>query len=246
MILDLDFGNSSIKWQLTDSASSQQLARGKAQSLEVVIEQLMVQELQPRSSRISLVNSRKKHAQSYRQLLQQAFACQVYFAEVTGQQAGLRNGYRNPERLGVDRWLAMLAGWQRYQQALMVIDAGTAITVDLITADGEHLGGCIAPGLQLLKEGLSAGSGLDLPSSELAEPYGQDTADCMAVGVSCMFDAFILRQCELAKDSLGKGYKTLVTGGDASRVAQLLAADWCCPDLVLHGLAVSIPLEEDQ
>ena len=62
---------------------------------------------------------------------------------------GLRNGYRDPAQLGVDRWLAMCAAWQQFPGSLCVVDAGTAVTIDVVAADGAHSGGLILPGVCL-------------------------------------------------------------------------------------------------
>lgn len=71
-------------------------------------------------------------------------------ARATESWNGLRNAYREPQRLGVDRWLAMIAAWQDAGRAapVCVVDAGTALTADAIAQDGAHLGGIIAAGLQ--------------------------------------------------------------------------------------------------
>src|SRR3546814_5490867 len=69
------------------------------------------------------------------------------FARSSAGWHGLRNAYREPERLGVDRWLAMIAAWHTHRGAACIANAGTALTVDVIDAQGQHLGGIIAAGL---------------------------------------------------------------------------------------------------
>src|SRR3546814_17254315 len=68
------------------------------------------------------------------------------FARSSAGWHGLRNAYREPERLGVDRWLAMIAAWHTHRGAACIANAGTALTVDVIDAQGQHLGGIIAAG----------------------------------------------------------------------------------------------------
>ena len=79
----------------------------------------------------------------------------------TAQSAclGLVSSYAEPERMGVDRWLAMLAAHADYEGALCVIDAGTAVTVDLVSAEGVHEGGYILPGADLMRRALSNETG---------------------------------------------------------------------------------------
>lgn len=93
------------------------------------------------------------------QLLQEQSCVNYRFATTQTQQCGVRNGYRKPQQLGVDRWLAMLAAFHLPQratgQSLCVVDCGTALTLDVLDATGRHLGGYIAPGLTAMREMLN-------------------------------------------------------------------------------------------
>ena len=79
----------------------------------------------------------------------------VHRATAQSNCLGLVSSYAEPERMGVDRWLAMLAAHARTEGALCVIDAGTAVTVDLVSAGGVHEGGYILPGADLMRRTLS-------------------------------------------------------------------------------------------
>src|SRR3546814_4187176 len=68
--------------------------------------------------------------------------------------AGVRNGYDDYGRLGLDRWLALLGGFHLASGACLVLDFGTAVTADFVAADGEHLGGFICPGMPLMRNQL--------------------------------------------------------------------------------------------
>ena len=61
------------------------------------------------------------------------------------------NGYSTFEQLGADRWAAIVGAWQLRRRALCVVDAGTAVTIDLVAASGRHQGGVIVPGLDLMR-----------------------------------------------------------------------------------------------
>ena len=76
------------------------------------------------------------------------------------QQGALINGYMEPERLGVDRWLAMLAVIEEEQPEvpICVIDCGSAITIDAVNAKGEHVGGLIVPGISMMRNALVKGT----------------------------------------------------------------------------------------
>ena len=72
--------------------------------------------------------------------------CPVVCATPAREMSGVRNGYEEFERLGLDRWLAMLGGFHLASGACLVLDFGTAVTADFIAADGEHLGWFHLPG----------------------------------------------------------------------------------------------------
>lgn len=81
---------------------------------------------------------------------------EVVRMETSERAAGVTCAYPDPSRLGVDRWLAVIGAWRQYGGDLMVVDAGTAITVDSVSASGEHHGGYIVPGLALMLRSLAA------------------------------------------------------------------------------------------
>ncbi|MDZ7824718.1 MAG: type III pantothenate kinase [Gammaproteobacteria bacterium] len=83
---------------------------------------------------------------------------EVRFAASSDRCGRLRAGYREPARLGVDRWLALVAGAARVEGAFAVLDAGSALTLDLVDADGRHLGGWILPGLRMMRRALLDGT----------------------------------------------------------------------------------------
>jgi type III pantothenate kinase len=79
--------------------------------------------------------------------IEREFGISVVCAKSSREMSGVKNGYEDYERLGLDRWLAMLGGFHLASgSACLVLDFGTAVTADFIAADGEHLGGFICPG----------------------------------------------------------------------------------------------------
>lgn len=146
MILEIDYGNTRLKWRLLKSNTSEAIARG-------VVNQL--QELVPALQAVGYVNLDFCRVCSVRSsddntdltsLISKTYGVAVEYAKSTKSLSGVTNGYLEAEKLGVDRWLAVVAAYVRMQAACVVIDSGTAITVDYISAGGAHLGGCIAPG----------------------------------------------------------------------------------------------------
>lgn len=132
----------------------------------------------------------------------------------------LMNKYRIPSQVGQDRLVNAYGALKLYGKGLIVVDFGTAITFDIVSRHAEYLGGLIAPGLRLMQESLNNKTAL-LPFVELARPIeliGRDTASSIRAGI--VFGAASL--CDGVIERLLKkecrGYKIIVTGGDASLV----------------------------
>ena len=100
--------------------------------------------------------------------------------------------FYNPVTLGVDRWLACLAAHRTYQQDVLVIDAGTAITIDIVTSNGIHLGGYIIPGMASLGQTISLSTGLCFDNSTLktANSIPTNTNDALVLGNWAMISDF--------------------------------------------------------
>ena len=149
---------------------------------------------------------------------------------------GVYNAYQQPEKLGVDRWLALVAVRNRYQLPVCIVDCGTAITVDLIDADGKHQGGLISPGLTLMKKSLAAGTEA-LQFYETNYIFGPANFTEAAIYSGTLSAAVGLIEHVLTKQS--KPMQLILTGGDAGIVAaQLAIKPIVDTDLVLRGLAM--------
>lgn len=153
---------------------------------------------------------------------------------------GIINGYRRPETLGVDRWLALIAVRNRYSLPACIADCGTALTLDVVDESGRHLGGLICPGLTLMAEALvqkTAGIRHEVWHGQ-AEILGDHTAAAVCLGARQAALGLIertFRQQQKAYPSLS----LILTGGDAAELAPgLQVPAQLVPDLVLQGLAV--------
>lgn len=245
MILDLDCGNSSLRWRIINAAHKM-VAQGRAQEIEQLLQAVGSYAGFIVHARLSLVASWQARAEWLVSLLENELECKVRVAVSAANQQGLISGYEQPEKLGVDRWLAMLAAWVAYGDAFMLIDAGTAITVDHVAASGVHRGGVIAPGLGSLMTSL--GRNAALPNAEFIAgmKLGKGTEHCIGAGVTAMFSSFLYAQHELAGRLQSSATpRILVTGGDASWVLEYLKGAEHKADLVLDGLALALPLESD-
>ena len=157
---------------------------------------------------------------------------------------GITNGYLRPDVLGVDRWLGLIAAWAMAPgEPACVINAGTAVTLDVVTHEGQHLGGFILPGMQLMQEALYGRTGNVAALAE-AEParveglFGVNTAGAIEEGIALSLAALGERAFEELVRRGGPAPRVLLTGGDAARLQpKLKARSRIVPDLVLAGLA---------
>lgn len=151
---------------------------------------------------------------------------------------GVTSAYLQPEKLGVDRWLALIAGWRHYRAPACIVDCGTAITVDLIAADGKHQGGLISPGLRLMRQSLAQGTQA-LTFNETSYPFGLASFTEAAIYSGALAAAVGLIEHVLS--TLAKGSQLILTGGDAEPIAEHLAVQPVIDnDLVLRGLAIVV------
>ena len=169
--------------------------------------------------------------------------CAVHFAKAERQACGIRSGYRQPRRLGVDRWVAMIGAWAELESACVVVDAGTAVTIDAIDGEGRHLGGQILPGVRLMIAALNASTsdipavGGRLPAATGLDMFGDTTSKAVQHGawnaVTGAVDRAITTLRSNAYDPA-----VVLTGGDASRMLSALGTEPVHrPHLVLQGLA---------
>jgi type III pantothenate kinase len=157
----------------------------------------------------------------------------IVLVKSQAQAFGVVNAYQQPGKLGVDRWLSLVAVWQQYQSPACIVDCGTAITVDLIDADGRHQGGLISPGLTLMKKSLGQGTEA-LPFSETSHVFGLASYTEAAIYSGTLMAAIGLIEQVLTKQP---NMQLILTGGDAELIAeQLGVASIVEPDLVLRGL----------
>ncbi|OAI02690.1 hypothetical protein A1353_15715 [Methylomonas methanica] len=146
----------------------------------------------------------------------------------------VKNAYTHPEKLGVDRWLALQAAHRYYPGDTCIVDCGTAITIDFIEADGSHLGGLISPGLLLMKKSLVQNTAA-LPFSE-----GQADTSLAVVSESAINNGTLLASAGLIETALArqpKAYRLVLSGGDGETLARHLTVPSIVDgDLVFKGL----------
>lgn len=165
------------------------------------------------------------------------FGC-ISIARTQPVLAGVRIAYAEPARLGVDRFLALLAAHARGARPWLVAGVGTAVTVDLLDARGRHHGGRIAPSPRLMREALQqAAAQLPAQGGHYVE-FATDTPDALASGCDGAAVGLIERSLRQARDVLGERPALLLHGGGAEALRPWLDDGELAPSLVLEGLAV--------
>ena len=150
---------------------------------------------------------------------------------------GIRIAYAQPRMLGIDRFLALLAAHARGGGAALVCGVGTAMTLDLIDAEGRHRGGRIAPSPTLMREALHARA-VQLPlAGGDYHVFAVDTADALASGCEGAALALIERSLAAARDEFGVTPRLLLHGGGSDALRTRLENATHVPALVLEGLA---------
>lgn len=161
-----------------------------------------------------------------------------HFLRTTAELAGVTNIYADPSEHGVDRWAALLGAKRLYQAPVCVIDAGTAVTVDLMDAQGMHRGGRIMPGLDMMRHSLlQQTAGISQVEGD-SPGFAINTADAVTSGTLHMLSAGLDEVSVSAKKHLGDDMKTIITGGSAEQMLPLLNISELHhePNLILHGL----------
>ncbi len=165
----------------------------------------------------------------------------------SGREAGgVSNAYRDPTQMGVDRWVAMIGARHHRTGPLVVVDAGTALTVDMLDTDGKHLGGVIAPGYRMMLSSL-LGNTSDI--AELAEAAaerigGEEEIAARSTGEAIHSGSLIalVSLVRHAREFLARRTKNspwiLLCGGDADMLLPLLHNAEIVADLVLRGLVI--------
>ncbi|MEK6695083.1 MAG: type III pantothenate kinase [Nitrospirota bacterium] len=156
-------------------------------------------------------------------------------------ETGLTIKYTNPREVGSDRIVNAAAAYRRYGGPLIIVDFGTATTFCAVTADGEYLGGAIAPGLRISAEALYARTA-KLPKIELVRPksaIGQDTVASMQAGLVFGYAGLVDELVRRIQQELGRDCFVLATGGLAGLVApESRSIREIRPHLTLEGLAL--------
>jgi len=245
MILDVDAGNTALKWRLSN-AEKGIVARGRSVYGD---DQLFcnVAKQFPAINMVRLSSVAKPELDAFiASYVLQLWGIPVVVAKTKSSFAGLTVAYKNANRLGVDRWLAMLAARDIAEGAVCIVDCGSAITVDMVDAGGLHQGGYIVPGLAMQRKTLLNSTGqirIEHEVEQASVSWGRNTEEAISFGVLQMAVSFI----DAIVDRFAEGRESValfLTGGDAAVLRPLLKSGerfYEHPELVMDGLVVALP-----
>ena len=243
MLLVIDVGNTRTKWALANDV-------GELSATEICLN-TNIDKARFATKQVSKVLISNVAGDAIAQQISQILSpLPVHFIVTTAQACGVTNQYEST--LGTDRWAALVAAWHVTKHATVVVNAGTAITIDAIAQNKKlakqavFLGGTIQPGLHLMHAALSQNTAqLKVEEGRFAE-YPQTTLDAIEAGcLNAVVGAIHLMLKRLEKHS-GWLPKLVISGGDAHKIAQALnpqglnlgAKQVIIENLVLRGLVL--------
>ncbi len=243
MMLDIDIGNTRLKWRYGTPQGVQRGFVDTAGLSEKRLQQCWSGLERPQRVRFVSVASAEIE-QVLLQYCRRQWSMMAEKALSQPFQAGVVNSYANFKTLGADRWLAMLAGFNR-AGSCCVVDCGSAVTVDYVDSAGQHLGGYIAPGLRLMRNGLLGNTRQIYLPAEAQGRFdtspGRSTEEAVGQGIELMLAALAQRVVRDYPVLLGARARLLVTGGDGVRFLDAAGEGEWCADLVLDGLDWALP-----
>jgi type III pantothenate kinase len=251
-VLLVDIGNTRIKWSVL---RGDRLGRQKALDHAGVTARDLKRQLFARTPGLTRVIAASVAGTRLNRMLaatcrrETGLACE--FVASARNAAGLTTRYKEPWRLGVDRFMAVIAAYHMARaRGACVIDLGTAMTIDLVDPLGIHLGGAIVPGPELMVSsvlkntvGIAKRARGSLASKSL---FAQDTRAAIHQGARYAAAAIVDRAVAEAQRTLQRTPLVLLTGGGAVQIEPLLQCSHVSvPDLVLRGVALraGLPLK---
>jgi type III pantothenate kinase len=250
MRLLLDIGNTRIKWAVqTDKGLDEQQAVVHA---GLSVAQLGTQVFAPSGQVTQVLVSNvagPAMAEQVRQATRDCWQLEPQFVVATASVSAagrvLRNAYAEPAKLGSDRWLALLGARVLQPDAALVVSVGTAVTLDALSATGQHLGGMIVPGPDLMMSSLMHNTSDIAVRAQQGQHgnafFADNTLGCVYQGSIHAVVALIEKAHARLQAQVGP-VRLVSTGGGAAQLQTHLSVPMqLLPDLVLRGLAACFP-----
>ncbi len=241
MILEFDLGNTRFKWRLREGQTV--ILRGNLLTVDhfggleaslnlyrAQIKRVLCVSVVSEERELELV----KWCNSF-------LSIKPEFVRVATACAGVVNGYAEPSTLGADRWLGVVCAYNRCHNSFILVSFGTAVTVDLVLRDGRHLGGFIAPGVNLMLDSLLRGTSRVTVDKVLKTPclqVGTTTNTAVHSALTAMLIGLIDNAViQIRKMELEAKIDIVFTGGDAEKFSLFYPEAKQMPDLVLDGIS---------
>lgn len=241
-----DVGNTFIKWGLLDELKLVDLGCIRNEDFLAKECNALIKLIPPDAGRViaCCVASNNIDAK-LTTLISNNYDCLIEYVQSESMAYGIRSGYQDASQLGVDRWVAMIAAKTQFSGDITVIDLGTAVTIDTIDEFGDHIGGQILPGLQLMLSSLDKKTDritLPLISNDLTNMkinfWGDNTNDAIVFG-ACNAICGAIERAIICLQENGHSPTVILTGGDALVFKNLMNEGYRHrPNLVLEGLAI--------
>ena len=244
-ILLMDIGNTRIKWGVLENKALSGIGSLLTpHSSDFDLKPLFMSVPSDVKSIVASCVLSKKTQTKLAESFSDHFKLVVRFIEPINRFSGLTNGYNNPSKLGADRWAAMVGAHNEFGGNILVVDMGTAITIDYINAEGVHQGGQILPGLKSFFNILNQSTGsintkinINDTAAQDIKKWGKNTDDAVISGAMSAISGAINAAVFSFKieDSMPS---VILTGGDAIYFKDLFDYSLSYrPNLVLEGLA---------
>ena len=232
MILVIDAGNSRIKWGLWEDrgfVARGAVLTGHPSDLADALHAL------PRATKAIGSNVAGVEVEAQVEQVLGPWGVRLQWIRSQASQCGVVSSYIDPAQLGTDRWAALIGAHAKFAEACVVVNAGTAVTIDALTADGRFLGGLILPGIELMGSELSSGTARLPREPGNFEVFPTTTANAIYSGALQAICGAVERM-ELALTSSGQ-VRIVMSGGVAEVIAARLGRPVAtAADLVLDGL----------
>ena len=236
--LVLDLGNSRVKWAFAENGLRDIGARPYGDHFERTLDEIFG--VCPHPARALAVSvADEVYGEILAHWLKERWGLALERVAARDAQLGVTNGYLEPARLGADRWAALIGARARLKGDVCVVDCGTAVTVDVLDAQGKFRGGVILPGPALMRASLrQRAPGVRETEGEDDSCLARRTADAVAAGTLFGVAGAIDRIIDEQATALGVGLQVIMTGGAAAEILpRLRHAAVHAPDLVLEGVA---------
>ena len=236
MMLALDIGNTRVKWGLRERGRWRARGAADTRPLGTLADRLAGL---PGAALVAYSNVAGRGAEQAVVALARRAGARRVRIEPRRESCGVRNGYRDVSQLGSDRWAALVAAWGLARASAVVVNAGTAATMDMLDDRGRFIGGVICPGVGLMLESLQRRSAALRTGAGRVLAHPRSTADAMRTGAVLALTAAIEKLAEQLEARCGTPPVIVLSGGDSALLAGLRSRRVRRVEgLVLEGVAL--------